>query len=120
MSSSVRTHFNYDIDHLMFYDNATTYQGAQYSYNWTEVEVQHMRSWLDTNGHQDVNLIWNARNFSQANQNWAENPVVDHVMIEGSADRLPHQRQQQDHSAQLAMDQSSYGRQGCHSADPSL
>ncbi|TWU28636.1 hypothetical protein [Bythopirellula polymerisocia] len=78
--------FNYDIDHLMFYDNATTYQGTQYNYSWTETEVQYMRDWLDTNGHQDISLMWNARNFSQANQNWSANSLVDHVMIEGSAD----------------------------------
>ncbi|TWU28662.1 hypothetical protein [Bythopirellula polymerisocia] len=74
--------YNYDFDHLMFYDNAT---GGN-SYSWTETEVQHMRSWLDTNGHQDISLMWNARNFSQANQNWSANSLVDHVMIEGSAD----------------------------------
>jgi len=74
--------FNYDFNHLMFYDNAT---GGN-SYSWTETEVQHMRTWLDTNGHSDIELMWNARNFSQANQNWSTNSLVDHVMIEGSAD----------------------------------
>ena len=83
---NVAGNFNYDIDHLLVYDNATTYQGTQYNYNWTESEVQHMRDWLDSNGHQDVALVWNARNFSQANQDWATNMLFDHVMIEASAD----------------------------------
>ena len=80
--------FNFEIDHLMFYDNATTYQGTEYNYSWTETEAQHMRSWLDANGHQDVSLIWNARNNSQVNRNWSANSIVDHVMIEASADAL--------------------------------
>ncbi|WP_145284451.1 hypothetical protein [Pirellulimonas nuda] len=54
-------------------------------YSWTQTEAQHMREWLDTNGHEDINLIWNARNNSQANRDWAANPLVDHVLIEGSA-----------------------------------
>ncbi|QDU88916.1 hypothetical protein Pla175_23000 [Pirellulimonas nuda] len=82
------SNFNHAIDHLMFYDNATSYQGTQYNYNWTEVEAQHIRSWLDTNGHQDVSLIWNARNNSQANRDWSASALIDHVMIEASADSL--------------------------------
>ena len=80
--------FGYDIDHIMFYDNRTTYQGTEYDYNWTETEAQHMRDWLDNNGHSEVNLIWNARNNSQANRNWSENTLVNHVMIEASANSL--------------------------------
>jgi hypothetical protein len=74
--------FNYQFDHVLIYNNAV---GGE-SYQWTVAEVQHMRDWLDTNGLQGVNLIWTARNFGQSDRNWSTNPLIDHVMIEGSAD----------------------------------
>ena len=80
--------FNYEIDHLMIYDERGTYQGTEYLYSWTETEAQYMRDWLDTNGHQDVSMIWNARNNSQANRDWSESSLIDHVLIEASADAL--------------------------------
>jgi hypothetical protein len=77
---SLANRFNYDFNHVMFYDNAV---GGE-NYSWTQTEVQHMRDWFNNNGHQDVGLIWNARNFSVAKQNCSKIPLVDHVMIEGS------------------------------------
>lgn len=76
--------FGYELDVLMFYDNATTYQGVEYLYSWTTIEVQHVRDWLDANGHADVKLMYNVRNNSHANRNWATNPLVEYVMIEAS------------------------------------
>lgn len=65
---------NYDV--LMFFDENSTYQGNTYGYRWTVTEVQHMRDWLNANGHADVKLMWDARNNSQANRNWALNSLV--------------------------------------------
>ncbi|QTN30773.1 hypothetical protein HZ994_11475 [Akkermansiaceae bacterium] len=76
--------FGYDLDILMFYNERGTYRGVEYLYEWTQKEVQHMREWLDTNGRADVRLMWNVRNNSVENQNWAKNPLVDLVEIESS------------------------------------
>ncbi len=80
--------YGYPVEMIMFYDNAATYQGTNYTYNWTTVEVQHMRDWLDANGHADVLLSYDARNNSAANRAWCVNPLVDHVVIEASTTEL--------------------------------
>lgn len=76
--------YNFKLNYLMFYDEAGTYQGATYLYNWTVTEVRHIREWLDANGHADIELIYDVRNNSQANRDWALNPLVNHIMIEAS------------------------------------
>jgi regulation of enolase protein 1 (concanavalin A-like superfamily) len=83
----------YKLKNIMFYDNAlnrTNPNGAVTltNYNWTVTEVQHMRNWLDANGHASVGLIWDARSNSPGNRAWIQNPLVDHVMIEANANAL--------------------------------
>lgn len=76
--------FNYDLTAIMFYDERGTYQGTEYLYEWTEIEIQYLRDWLDDNGHADVELKWNVRNNSVRNQQLAAHPLVDSVEIEAS------------------------------------
>lgn len=80
--------YGYSLDFIMFYDNALTINGTNYSFNWTTIEAQYLRDWLDTNGHAGIQLIYDARNNSQANRNWCTSPLVDHVLIEANADEL--------------------------------
>ncbi|MCB1210979.1 MAG: hypothetical protein KDK97_16770, partial [Verrucomicrobiales bacterium] len=80
--------YNFVITHLMFYDENGTYQGVEYLYQWTNTEVQYMRDWLDANGYSSVLLMWNVRNNSVRNQQFAANPLVDMVEIEASTTAL--------------------------------
>ena len=85
---SIENSFGYDLSILMFYDERGTYQGTEYLYEWTNTEIQYLRDWLDTNGHADVELMWNVRNNSVRNQQLAANPLVDSVEIEASTTAL--------------------------------
>ncbi|MFC7335955.1 LamG-like jellyroll fold domain-containing protein [Haloferula chungangensis] len=80
--------YGYDLTDVMFYDERGTYQGTEYLYVWTDIEIQYMRDWLDTNGHSDVKLKWNVRNNSQRNREVAAKPLVDSVEIEASTTAL--------------------------------
>jgi hypothetical protein len=80
--------FGYDLTAIMFYDERGTFQGTEYLYEWTDIEIQYLRDWLDQNGHADVELKWNVRNNSSRNQQIAAKPIVDSVEIEASTTAL--------------------------------
>jgi hypothetical protein len=80
--------FGYKLTAIMFYDERGTYQGTEYLYEWTDIEIQYMRDWLDANGHADVKLMWNVRNNSVRNQQIAAKTIVDSVEIEASTTAL--------------------------------
>jgi hypothetical protein len=88
LASSLATEFAtatkraYDIDRIMFYDNAIDTN----NYTWTTNEVQYMRDWLDTNGHASVGLMYNARNNGTAVRNWCKHALVDDILLEASED----------------------------------
>jgi hypothetical protein len=85
---SLANSFDYDLTGIMFYDERGTFQGTEYLYEWTDIEIQYLRDWLDTNGHPDVELKWNVRNNSLRNQQISAKPVVDSVEIEASTTAL--------------------------------
>ena len=85
---SIENNFGYDLSIIMFYDERGTYQGTEYLYEWTEIEIQYLRDWLDQNGHSDIELKWNVRNNSVRNQQLAAHPLVDSVEIEASTTAL--------------------------------
>jgi len=85
---SLESNFGYELTAIMFYDERGTYQGNEYLYEWTEIEIQYLRDWLDTNGHSDIELKWNVRNNSVRNRQLAANPLVDSVEIEASTTAL--------------------------------
>ncbi len=76
--------YNYTINNIMFYNNSVNDIG----YGWSTIEVQQFRNILDGMGHSDVGLMYNARSFAVAEKNWCANPLVDHVVIEGSANDI--------------------------------
>lgn len=80
--------FAYDLTAIMFYDERGTFQGTEYLYEWTDIEIQYLRDWLDANGHPDVELKWNVRNNSSRNQQIAAKAIVDSVEIEASTTAL--------------------------------
>jgi hypothetical protein len=80
--------FGYDLTAIMFYDERGTFQGTEYLYEWTDIEIQYLRDWLDANGHPDVELKWNVRNNSPRNQQIAAKTIVDSVEIEASTTAL--------------------------------
>lgn len=85
---SLESNYGYELTAIMFYDERGTFQGTEYLYEWTEIEIQYLRDWLDTNGHTDVELKWNVRNNSVRNQQLAAHPLVDSVEIEASTTAL--------------------------------
>ncbi|MDA7880792.1 hypothetical protein N9A94_00625 [Akkermansiaceae bacterium] len=85
---SLENSFGYELSILMFYDERGTFQGTEYLYEWTEIEIQYLRDWLDDNGHADVELMWNVRNNSVRNRELAAHPLVDSVEIEASTTAL--------------------------------
>lgn len=85
---SLERNFGYELTAIMFYDERGTFQGNEYLYEWTDIEIQYLRDWLDTNGHSDIELKWNVRNNSVRNQQIAAMPVVDSVEIEASTTAL--------------------------------
>jgi hypothetical protein len=80
--------FNYDLTAIMFYDERGTFQGTEFLYQWTDIEIQYLRDWMDDNGHSDVELKWNVRNNSVRNRQIAAMPIVDSVEIEASTTAL--------------------------------
>ncbi|MGJ8696584.1 MAG: hypothetical protein ACSHYF_09720 [Verrucomicrobiaceae bacterium] len=80
--------YNFDLSIIMFYDERGTFQGTEYLYQWSEIEIQYLRDWLDENGHEDIELMWNVRNNSVRNQELAAHPLVDSVEIEASTTAL--------------------------------
>ncbi len=74
----------YNITRIMFYENRLGSTGP--IYKWTNAEIQSLRDWLNSNGHSDVRLIWNTRGNSNAEHTMCENPLVDDIMIESSAE----------------------------------
>lgn len=80
--------FGYDLTAIMFYDERGTFQGTEYLYEWTDIEIQYLRDWLDQNGHADVELKWNVRNNSVRNRQIAAKSIVDSVEIEASTTAL--------------------------------
>ncbi|MGC6467209.1 MAG: hypothetical protein ACON38_19345 [Akkermansiaceae bacterium] len=85
---SLEGNFGYELTAIMFYDERGTFQGTEYLYEWTEIEIQYLRDWLDTNGHSDIELKWNVRNNSLRNQQISAMSVVDSVEIEASTTAL--------------------------------
>lgn len=85
---SLERNFGYELTAIMFYDERGTFQGTEYLYEWTEIEIQYLRDWLDTNGHSDIELKWNVRNNSLRNQQISAMSVVDSVEIEASTTAL--------------------------------
>lgn len=85
---SFEDNFGYDLTAIMFYDERGTFQGNEYLYQWTDIEIQHLRDWMDENGHADVELKWNVRNNSVRNRELAAHPLVDSVEIEASTTAL--------------------------------
>lgn len=80
--------FGYDVSIIMFYDERGSFLGTENLYIWTDIEIQYMRDWLDTNGHADVELKWNVRNNAPRNRQLSEHPLVDAVEIEASTTAL--------------------------------
>ncbi len=80
--------FSYQLDILMFYDERGTFQGQEFLYEWSEVEIQFLRDWLDENGQADVELMWNVRNNGVRSRALAAHPLVDSVEIEASTTAL--------------------------------
>ena len=85
---SIESSFGYNLTIIMFYDERGTFEGEEYLYEWTEIEVQYMRDWLDANGQADVELMWNVRNNSIRNQQMSANSLVDCIEIEASTTAL--------------------------------
>lgn len=85
---SLERNFGYELKIIMFYDERGTFQGDEYLYEWTETEIQYLRDWLDDNGHEDIELMWNVRNNSLRNRQLAAHPLVDSVEIEASTTAL--------------------------------
>lgn len=80
--------FGYQLTEIMFYDERGTFNGVEYLYEWTDIEIQYLRDWLDANGQSDVGLKWNVRNNSLRNQQIASKSIVDSVEIEASTSAL--------------------------------
>ena len=74
--------YGYSFGNLGFYDNALTINGVNVNYTWTTNEVQYMRTWLDTHGHANVALKYDARSMSAPVRAWCNNPLVNDVLLE--------------------------------------
>ena len=70
--------FGYSFGNIMFYGNA--HNGV--SYTWTQAEVQEMRNYLDSNGHSNIGLLWDARSNSAGDRAWCSNSLVTGVLLE--------------------------------------
>lgn len=57
-------------------------------YEWSRDEIQIYREELDRQGQQDAKLIWRAANNARRNLENASLPVIDGLLIEGSATRF--------------------------------
>lgn len=80
--------YGYEIDHIMIYDERI--DGTLFE--WTQTEIQHLRDQLDAKGQQDIGLIWRSTNNAQRNRNFSALPIIDHALIEASADRFINNR----------------------------
>ena len=67
---------------IMFYDN----KNNDTMYTWTTAQVQDLRNVLDSSGHQDVDLMFDARNNQPAVRAWCSNPLVKGVVLEAGPD----------------------------------
>lgn len=76
--------FGYEIDHIMIYDERI--DGTLFE--WTQTEIQHLRDQLDAKGQQDIGLIWRSTNNAQRNRDFSALPIIDHALIEASANSL--------------------------------
>ncbi len=76
--------FGYEIDHIMIYDERI--DGTLFE--WTQTEIEHLRDQLDAKGQQDIGLIWRSTNNAQRNRNFSALTIIDHALIEASADSL--------------------------------
>ena len=74
--------WGYELGAVMLYDIRTVKDGP--IYYWSESELADVRSWLDANGHFDVMILWNARQDSERERTFTNNPNVDGVLMEGN------------------------------------
>ena len=74
--------YGYGIGNIMFYNNAT----GGVNYPWSVAEVQEMRDYLDSTGHSNVGLIWDARTNSTGDHDWCSNSLVTGVLMEACGD----------------------------------
>jgi hypothetical protein len=76
------------LNEFMLYDERTN--GVLHT--WTETELGIYREEMDKQGLQSAKLIWRATNNARRNLDFASLPIVDGLLIEGSADRFINNR----------------------------
>ena len=59
---------------------------------WSDTEIQIYREELDAQGQQNAKMIWRATNNNIVNLQRASLPIIDGLLIEGSADRFINNR----------------------------
>lgn len=77
--------FDVSIKWIMPFDNQPGEDRTAPIYQWSDAELQELRDWLDNNGHADVQLLINARNFGVRTQTFAQKPIMDGMSIEARA-----------------------------------
>ena len=72
----------YGIGSIMIYDNAMTVNGDRVLFNWTSDEIYEIRNWLDSNGHTDISIMYDARNNSKAVKDKCSHPAIGDILLE--------------------------------------
>jgi hypothetical protein len=76
--------WGYSVRFILLYDKGRENDaGKRRISTWTTNEVQRLRTWMDQHGHQDIKLIYNARNYSPRSRSLLESPAIAAALNEG-------------------------------------